>query len=405
MRRLRTLLLALALAITLALASPVYSSGISLEGLSAQELAALRDEADSRLRLLRLPDIDGYLDVLDGEDYARAPRAHTGERVRLEGEVICVDEREDGFEYLVSLDSNPGRVFLVRHRPEEGESLLLCGDWVTAYGVFEGLSPFSGGALLKSGAPVVRASLVVRRFPEQGLPAADPYTATREDPAPIGVRAVTEGSFWTDYASLEIEMVSACRGTAAYNWAQDLSRYNITPSRTQEFLFVWVRIKALSTPHGKVELDNDDFRFVSAEGAEYPPHYLLNATEPVRSLYEGGERVSLIACLIDKEDRPLVVFQPTSGIPLWFDPNRRQVLDLADQSFPELQQGDSAEAVARMKALLTEMGFLKKVDTGNTFTRTLRTALADYQKAMGLKATGIADENTQRLLLSGTYPP
>ena len=377
---------------------------ISLEGLSLPELEALREEADARIRLMRLPGADGYFAVSDGAVYFRDPLSHLREKIRLEGEIIRVDEREDSIVYSLSLDGDPGLVFLVRYTMEEGERRLLTGDLVTAYGVFDGLSP-SGGDGPNGSLPVCIASLVTLRIPKKQRLAADPYAATRDDPALLGVTAVYEGSYWSGYASFEMQMVSACRGMAAQNRAQDMNRYNIVPLRTQEFLLVWVRVKALSAPNGKAEIGNEDFCFVSSAGVEYARHYLLDSPDSLRSLYEGGEQTALIACIIDKGDKPLIVYQPASASPLWFDPNRRQVLDLTGRSFKTLQLNDSGEAVASMKSLLAEMGFLKKLDVSNKFTGTFKDALTSYQRAMGLKATGIADEQTQRLLLSGMYPP
>ena len=318
MRKACLLLLAILLAFPV---SALCKGGISLEGMTLAELESLRQEADSRIRLLRLPDAEGYLAVLDGEDYARDPSAHLSEKVRLDGEILRVDAQAANFRYFVSLDGNPGRVFEVRYAPGQGEKLLLAGDLITAYGVFEGLAPFVGEDLIQSGAPAVRAMLVTQRLPQVKRPAADPYAATRDDPAPLGTIAIYEGSYWSGYASFELEMLTALRGTAALKKAQEMSRYNISPLRTQEYLLVWVRVKALSAPNGKAEIGNDDFSFVSLKGSEYNRHYLLNSPDSLRSLYEGGEHTALIACVIDKGDEPLIVYQPTSGNPLWFDPN------------------------------------------------------------------------------------
>jgi hypothetical protein len=295
---------------------------VSLEGLTLAELEALRQETDGRIRLLRLPDAQGYIDVADGEAYARDPSAHLSEKVKLDGEILRVDGQTEGLRYYISLDGNPMRVFAVWYTPGEGERLLLAGDLVTAYGVFEGLAPFTGDDLIESGAPVIKATLVTQRLQQAKRLAADPFAATRSDPAPLGAVAVYEGSYWSGYAVFELEMVSFLRGTAALKKAQEMSKYNVTPLKTQEYLLVWVRVKALSAPNGRAEIGNDDFSFVSSDGSEYNRHYLLNSPDSLRSLYEGGEYTALIACVIAKGDEPLIVYQPTSDSPLWFDPNR-----------------------------------------------------------------------------------
>ena len=380
------------------------AEAVSLEGLTVTELEALRTEADGRVRLLSLPDKDGYLDVLDGEGYARDPAAHMNEKIRLDGEILRAEEEDEGFRYTLSLEGNPRRVFLLRYALSEGERLLLPGDAVTVYGTFTGLSPFDGADTLESGAPMVNAALVSRRIPEKRL-AASPYTATREDPAPLGITIIYEGSHETGYATLEMELISSVRGAAALDRAKEMSKYNVTPLKTQEYLLAWVRVKALTAPGGKVDMDNEDFSFVSPEGWEYPNHYLLNSLEAPRSLYEGGEYTALIACIIDKGDRPLIAYRPKSVNPLWLNPNVRQVIDLAALSFKPLKQNDVGGNIPRMKMLLMEMGLLNKWDSGDKFTMGLRNALMAYQKASGMKATGTADEAAQRLLLSGVYPP
>ncbi|MDD4081164.1 MAG: peptidoglycan-binding domain-containing protein [Eubacteriales bacterium] len=396
------------LLIALLLAAPLAglaASTINLDGLSLRELETLRQEADARIRLLLLQDAEGYVDVRDGEEIARNPEAYRSERVKLKGDILRVEESEKGFRYYISLSENPGRVFLVNYALGDGQRLLLAGDEVMAYGVFIGLTAFDGEDPLVSGAPVITASLVTTSLPEIHPLAADPYAATREDPAPLGASAVYEGSYWSGYATFEMEMVSALRGQAALSRAQEMTKYNVAPLKTQEYLLVWVRVKALAAPGGKAEISEGDFSFVSANGSEYLPHYLLNSTESLRNLFEGGEQTALIACIVDKGDRPLIVYQPKSEIPLWFDPNRRHTLDLSGRQFSPVPLNGTSADVPRIKALLAEMGFLKKLDSGNKFTSAVRSALMEYQKAMGLKATGEADEATQRLLLSGAYPP
>ena len=380
-------------------------SGESLDALSLKELEALRQEVDAQIRLLRLEDAQGYLDAGDGEEFARNPQAHLLGKVKLEGDILKAMEAGQEFRYFVSLAANPGRVFLVDYTPGDGQELLLSGDAVRVYGVFEGLSAFDGQDPLASGAPVIAASLVLPSLPEKTPLQAEPYAASRGDPAPLGVPAKYKGSYWSGYAAFEMEMVLALRGQAALARAQEMTKYNVAPLKTQEYLLVWLRVKALEAPEGKADISEGDFSFVSASGAEYLPHYLLNSTETLRNLFEGGEQTALIACIIDKGDKPLIVYQPRSESPLWFDPNSRHVLDLSARQFSPIQQNGASPDVLRIKALLAEMGFLRKLDSSDKLSSAVRSALAEYQKALGLKASGEADEETQRLLLSGVYPP
>lgn len=316
MKRISCLLLALVLA--LPFAAPAAQTP-SLEGLGAAQLEALRQEADSRLRLMQLADAEGYLDILGGEGYSRDPQAFLGDKIRFGGTVLRAEAVDGGHRYEVSPDSRPERVFLVAYEPAADERRLLAGDRVSVYGVFEGLGTPGGEA--PDSLPLVRADLVVLQLPQPAKPAADPHAGTREDPAPLHVKAVYEGSWWTDYAGFEFEMVSSSRGNAALKKAKSLSPYNITPPRSQEYLLVEFRVRALSAPGGRARIGNADFFFVSASGAEYRQHFLINAPHELRNLYSDGEHTAVLACLIDKGDRPLLVFQPESEKPLWFDPN------------------------------------------------------------------------------------
>jgi hypothetical protein len=316
----RKSLLLLALLLTLPL-SALAGQSVNLDGLTAAELTALRQEADGRIRLLQLEDAAGYLDVLDGEAYAREPQTFLQEKIRLNGAILSAWEEGEAFRYAVSLDGNPARVFSVRYSLQADERLLLPGDLVTVYGVFQGLSAFTGAGELTDGAPVVQADLVIRRLPEAARLAADPYAGTRDDPVPLGVTAVYEGSYWTNYASFEIEITAINRGSEAASMADRMSSFNNAPAKGQEYVLVWLRVKALSAPAGRAEIANGDFYFVSAGGKEYRQYFLIDPPASLGALYEGGEQTAVLACLIDKGDTPLLVYQPDAENPLWFNPN------------------------------------------------------------------------------------
>lgn len=163
------------------------------------------------------------------------------------------------------------------------------------------------------------------RIRELQLPAkplaAPPYAATREDPAPLGITATYQPSYWSGYAGFDIQMLSSSRGNAAQKQAKGMTTYNVVPLKTQEYFIIHLRVKALAAPNGRAQIGNEDFRFVSASGAEYPHYFLINNPQPLRTLYQGEELEALIACHVDKGDTPLVVFQPQSPGALWFNPN------------------------------------------------------------------------------------
>lgn len=310
----------LILTLALCLAPPAAGAAAALEGLDREALEALRAQAEARIQQLRLPDEAGYRDVMDGESHLRRPDLHLDEKVRLSGTLFSLRPGAEGEECFLSLTGHPERVFLLRHRPEEGAPRLLPGDEVAAYGRFLGLHPPDAADPLAGGAGLVEAEAIVRLFP----PAEEiPAPGSRDDPLPLGVKAVYEGSYWSHYASFEIELLDMSRGSAAQKQATRMSRYNITPPRSQEWYIVQLRVRALSAPGDRAPIASEDFRFVSARGAEYRHHFLINDTQGLRTLYVGGEQEAHIACLIDRDDQPLIVFQAESLRPLWFDAGRR----------------------------------------------------------------------------------
>lgn len=311
-KKLLTLLLLLALPLGV-----LAGDSLDLTQLSAQELEVIRAEAAAEILLRQLPDKDGYLDALDGESYARTPDAKMGEKARFSGDVLSVELTEDAFRYLISLENNPRLVFSVNYAQETDEDRILPGDSVTVHAVFEGISAYNDENPLLSGAPSFTADLIVRK-----LDKADEDTlGTRGNPVPLNTTVTYEGTYWSSYASFEFEVTNVKRGFEAQKLVKDMSKYNITPLKTQEYYVIWLRVKALSAPNGRAPLSQEDFRFVSADGREYRQQFLINPTSYLQTIYEGTEYTAVVSTIIDKGDTPTLVYQPQSAAPLWFNPN------------------------------------------------------------------------------------
>ena len=75
--------------------------------------------------------------------------------------------------------------------------------------------------------------------------------------------------------------------------------------------------------HGVIEYRYTDVVRLSGHSCPTVAGAYLMALHGLRALYTGGEQTANIACLIDKGDEPLIVYQPESLTPLWFDPGRQ----------------------------------------------------------------------------------
>lgn len=293
-----------------------------LSGYTISQLELLRREADGRLRLGQLSDAAGYLPLVDAEGLARDPDSHLNKKYRLVGDVLLATQLETGFALDLSPTAAPGRVIRLLYSYQEGERLLLPGDRVEAFGTFTGLSPFLGTGSLHEGAPLIAADLVIHQLPEAPALAAPPHAASRQDPAPTGIAAHYPGDWFTAYASFDITLTKSQKGAQALKIVRDWSRYNINPTRSQEYILVWLDVSAIAAPREIAAISQEDFHFVGADGRVYPQHFLINPPSTLREMAVPGSQSAVLACLIDKGDSPLVVYQKDATRPLWFDPNQ-----------------------------------------------------------------------------------
>ncbi|MBR4234983.1 MAG: peptidoglycan-binding protein [Clostridia bacterium] len=71
--------------------------------------------------------------------------------------------------------------------------------------------------------------------------------------------------------------------------------------------------------------------------------------------------------------------------------------------YTSLQKGSSGQSVMNLQTRLTELGYLNDTIDGSFGNKT-KTAVEKFQQQTGLKVTGIADEETQRLLFDPDAP-
>lgn len=81
------------------------------------------------------------------------------------------------------------------------------------------------------------------------------------------------------------------------------------------------------------------------------------------------------------------------------DPESAELLKKAE--YRSLRYGDDGDDVKRLQTVLRELGYLDANSTGK-YRAATQEAVADFQQAMGVEATGEADLETQRLLFGDT---
>lgn len=397
MRKFFTLFLALLLISTSALADP---QTIDLDEMSLEELTQLKNAVNAALARASSEQIDGYTLITDFSEYARNAEAHTGESIRFNGEVIQVVEGIESNLYRITFNNSTDSVFAVFHTPSVESTRLLEGDNVTVMGVFDGLYTYESTL----GSQVTVPSCVAEMITDK-IDIAGEYAATRQDPAPIGATIRYDGSSYSNEAVTDLTVTKVIRGDAAWQIIRGWNRYNDQPSDSQEYILVSIKTAAISSENDQqAELDDYDFSFVSASGMEYQRESVSGMTPKLTNLYPGAEHEAYVAGMVNKGDQPLLIYLKNSENPIWFDLNKRIPIELpADTILNTLQRGDKSEEVREMQAILVEMGYLSGIADGDFGGKT-EAAIREYQTAMGLEATGIADEATLRLILTYSQP-
>lgn len=372
---------------------------IDLETMSLAELEALKKDVSAAILNATVENVDGYNVVTDYSEYARNPEVHIGESIRFNGKVVQVVEGSPTV-YRVAMNGNSDNIFYVLYTAEEGAARVLENDEVTVFGTSNGLYTYTstlGGSIT---IPSCTAEQITEKVADD-----QEYAATRQDPAPIGATIRYDGSSYSNKCVTDITITNVIRGDAANKLVRSWYRWNKDNDSTHDYIVVYVRTDAISSENDtQASIDDYDFSFVSASGIEYERKSVYKAKPELTDIYPGASNEGVVCGLVDKDDEPRLVYLKSSDNPIWFDLNKRVPITLPDDYvFTVLEKGAKGDEVMKLQAMLIEMGYLSGSADGDFGGKT-QSAIKAYQQDMGLEATGIADEQTQRLILTATYP-
>lgn len=395
-------LILLILAAMLLLPISVYAAPetIDLETMTIEELNALKNEVTAAITKASSEVLDGYILIADYGEYARNPDPHIGEKIRFNGTVEQVIEGIESTTYRIAMNGNTDNMFYVEYSSDSESPRVLEEDKVTVVGEFTGLTDYD--SLL--GGQITIPSLTAENITAEIKPEVE-FSGTRQDPIPVGATFRYEGQTYYNNATMDITVTSVIRGAAAWDMVKKFNRYNDKPKKNEEYIIASIKASVISSPDDKpVNLDSYDFTFTSADGVAYERSYVSGMTPELKTLYAGAENEGIVATLISKEDKPMLVYLSDSDSPIWFDLNKRKPIVLGDDVvLSTLQKGDSGDGVLAVQQKLVELGYLSGTPDGNFGKKTVE-AISKYQTDMGIEATGIADEATQRLILTGQLP-
>lgn len=394
----KSLVLLLTVLMLLSILAPALAETrtINLDTMTIEELAALQSEINTQLTKLRSESTDYTLVTAKTySDYAKNPDAHGEEKISINGEIVQVIEGDIENEYRIAVDGNSDMIFYVTSTVSDDTAHFIDDEKVVVNGVFGGLISYNSTLGGKITVPSCDA--------DEMYPFSETLVAyTRENPAPVGLTTIFPGEKYGNSAVTEITVTNVLRGDAALAVAKTYSRWN-RPDKGYEYVIVRLHVATNSAPDGKAEINDYDFQFVSASGKEMDRDSIYGYNDELSDIYEGASQDAYIMCQIDPDDRPMMVYNQDSDTPIWFDLNTRQEVTIDPSTLQELSGKSTGAPVEQMQLMLAELGYYKKAVTG-TYDSSTKKAVQAYQKAMGLKVTGIADVETLAQILSGKMP-
>ena len=241
----------------------------------------------------------------------------------------------------------------------------------------------------------------------QSVPLSDdsePIEATRTSPALVGDRILVE---FGD-AELAITIEYLLRGDSAKLYAKSFNRYNTASyrmSKGTEWVLCYLKIESLSSDEDRIDLSDYYFHMISDAGIDLGNSYISDNPLPVNAMYAGSTQYCWYGMCVPVGTKALLTFEGGyGGSTYWFDLSRRRLVDTSAVSYSELGKGMTGDAVNALQLMLCEYGFMSKLPSGS-MDSTTSSALKKFQKAFDLKQSGVADEESQRVLFSGAPLP
>lgn len=224
--------------------------------------------------------------------------------------------------------------------------------------------------------------------------------ATRANPAPIGSTVLYKEESYTGN-EYTIQVVCVARGAAAGAVAKSFDKYNARQlKKGQSWALAMVHIEALASDSDRVDMGSYNFHFVSKDGVEYDNAYISNNPAEVKAIYVGSQQYAWVAGIVKDGDEPVLTFTSYSAEDTaWFSLSERKPFKGNEITATTLEKDAKGDDVLTLQRLMLELGYLMVAPNGE-YDKDTVTAVKNFQKANGLKATGIADEETIKLVLS-----
>lgn len=207
--------------------------------------------------------------------------------------------------------------------------------------------------------------------------------------------------------SMTVEYV--LQGAYANAVAKSFSSYNTRYGldKGEEWVLVYLKIEGLGNESDKITLSDYYFSIVDKAGVDCGNSYIADNPLPIRDMYGDSVQYAWYGMPVKEGTELSMTYQTNmykNDTLCWFDLTKRIPVDTSETVFEEVKLKSKDAIVFDIQMRLGEYGFMVYAPSGVYDTNT-QNAMKKFQKKVGLKASGAADEETLRILFSGAKLP
>lgn len=228
-------------------------------------------------------------------------------------------------------------------------------------------------------------------------------TADRRDPAIIGEPVMIEEK------GIIITVEYLLQGTYANTVAKSFASYNTRygMEKGQEWVLAYLKIEGTGDSDEKLSLSDWNFNIVDQDGIDCGNSYIADNPKEIRDMYGDSTQYAWYGMPVKEGTKACMIYQSNTyddDTQYWFDLSKRMPVNTSNTTYEEVKLKSKEPIVFDIQMMLGEYGCMLKAPSEKYDTDT-QNAMKKFQKKVGLKATGVGDEETLRILFSGKELP
>lgn len=201
----------------------------------------------------------------------------------------------------------------------------------------------------------------------------------------------------------------AFHGTYADALAKSFNSYNTRygMEKGQEWVLVYLKLEGQGAANEKIDLSDWNFHIVDENGVDCGTSYIADNPKQIRDMYGDSVQYAWYGLPVAKDAKVSMIYQSNiynAESQYWFDLSARYPVDTTNAVYPEIKLKSKDELVFDIQMRLGEYGYMVYAPSGIYDTNT-QNAMKKFQKKVDMKMTGLADEETLKILFTGNELP